>query len=146
MQVVADVVEACIGAAYLSQSRSLDSAIKAILDLHIPLSAIKTWSDAAAAAERDAEPPAIAPLKTEGWLGALTKPSLRVLDYQFKDPRIGQSVLVSHTDGCQVLADGQNRKPTSGLSHTAVRYKLLGNAVLEYCESTPLNIADDSRR
>jgi hypothetical protein len=98
IQVVADVVEACIGAAYLSQSRSLDSALKAILDLHIPLVAIKTWSDAAAASERDAEPPAITPIKTESWLGALTKPSLKVLDYQFKDPRIGQSVLVSHTN------------------------------------------------
>ena len=96
MQVVADVVEACIGAAYLSQSRSLDSAIKAILDLHIPLVAIKSWSDAAAASARDAEPSAATPAKTEGWLGALTKPSLKVLDYQFKDPRIGQFVLVSH--------------------------------------------------
>jgi hypothetical protein len=96
------VVEACIGAAYLSQSRSLDSAIKAILDLHIPFVAIKTWSDAAAASERDAEPPAITPPKTEGWLGALTKPSLKVLDYQFKDPRIGQSVLVSHTNELQL--------------------------------------------
>jgi hypothetical protein len=92
------VVEACIGAAYLSQSRSLDSAIKAILDLHIPFVAVKTWSDAAAASERDAEPPASTPAESDGWLGALTKPSLKVLDYQFKDPRIGQSVLVSHTN------------------------------------------------
>jgi len=98
MQVVADVVEACIGAAYLSQSRSIDSAIKAILDLRIPLVAIKTWSDAAEAAQRDAEPPAVTPPTTEGWLGALTKPRVKVLGYQFKDPRIGQSVVVSRSN------------------------------------------------
>lgn len=95
IQVVADVVEAFIGAAYLSRSRSLDSAIKAILDLHIPITAIKTWSDAAAASARDMEPAAPAPVETEGWLGALAKPSLTVLGYKFRDPFKGQFVLVS---------------------------------------------------
>lgn len=34
-------------------------------------------------------------------------------------------------------ANVQNRSPTPGTSSTAVRYKLLGNAVLEYCEFPP---------
>jgi hypothetical protein len=96
MQVVADVVEAFIGAAYLSQSRSLDSAIKAIRDLHIPLAAIHKWSDAAAASERDAEPPAPSSAESEGWLGVLAKPSLKVMGYNYKDPKKGQLVLVSY--------------------------------------------------
>jgi hypothetical protein len=78
----------------LSQSRTLDSAIKAVRDLCIPLAAIHTWSDAAAAVIRDAEPPAATPADTEGWLGVLTKPSLKVFGYQFKYPRMGQVVLV----------------------------------------------------
>jgi hypothetical protein len=94
--VVADVVEAFIGAAYLSQSRTVDEAIKAVRDLHMPLAAIHTLSDAAAAAVRDAEPPAVIPAESEGWLGALTKPSLQVFGYSFKDPRRGQVILVSY--------------------------------------------------
>jgi len=97
--VVADVVEAFIGAAYLSQSRSIDAAIRAIRDLHVPLAAIQKWSDAIAASERDADSPRIAPPEPEAWLGALTKPSLTVLGYKFKDPRKGQHVLVSYGEG-----------------------------------------------
>ena len=100
--------------------------------------AIRSWSDAAAAAVRDAQPPAPDPVASEGWLGALTKPSLKVLGYTFKDPRRGQVVLVHFTSSARrkSTADNQNRSPDPGVRDTAVRYKLLGNALLEYCESS----------
>jgi dsRNA-specific ribonuclease len=95
-QVVADVAEALIAAAYLSQSRSLDTVISTIRTLNVPLAAIHQWSDAVLAAKRHiAKEPAEAKSETEGWLGALTKPSLKVFDYKFKNPEKGQLVLVS---------------------------------------------------
>jgi hypothetical protein len=105
VQVVADVAEALIAAAYLSQSRSLDSAITAIRTLNIPLAAVHRWQDAAIASERNNEPESTEAATESGWMGALTKQSLKVFDYQFGDPKKGQMILVSHTPSVLCVAN-----------------------------------------
>lgn len=115
-QIVADVAEALIGAAYLSASRSLDGALQATRNLHIPLRHLKTWSDASVSCKvatvttiaqtpakkrklpgkpstTKAEPLVAPPF--ESWMSAFKPAAIKVFGYEFKDPQMPKDILVS---------------------------------------------------
>jgi hypothetical protein len=116
-QIVADVAEALIGAAYVSTERSLEGALQAIHDLHIPLKNLKTWGDIhgkvaqSNSGKKRKEPGGDVTLPVEGWMQAFKPPPAKFFGYVFKDEQMIKDIMVCTPFSVSLTADGNRQSP-----------------------------------
>ncbi|WVR05891.1 hypothetical protein IAU60_002917 [Kwoniella sp. DSM 27419] len=114
-KVLADVLEALLGAAYVL-NRSLDEVLLVASKLGIKIKGVKKWSDLA----RALPPPAAKAPKIEaGYMAFFKKNDGHILGYTFRDAERLADVLSLD------MSDGRRKQAFD-------RYRMLGNAVLDY--------------
>lgn len=114
-KVIADIIEAIIGASYMP-NKDLDSVIAILHNLMVPLNLFKTWDDV----KHVLPPPKAEEPKNPdvpAYISFFKKSSYEVLGYKFKDNK--------------KFEDAFSLAPAQQTRRIRERYKMMGNALLD---------------